>query len=285
MLPHRQFIVFPFFHAIFWLPLQVDTKQAVRTINQYDEELASYLVGISSAMYCPASKLLGWKCVACSHAGPLQNTEVVSDSQNTFQGTVGYSSDRDAIVISFRGSSNIKNWIANIKFRKKRAYNEYPEALVHRGFYELYQKVAAQVLASIRKIRHEHATAVILLTGHSLGGAIASICAFELKLLHGLDAHAVYTFGQPRLGNLAFAKLVQYYVPNLFRVIHADDLVPRLPPSYLHYHHSATEVRKFHKLQIGVLLTSRLQILYGKFSEWYRICSADHGEDRTMEAT
>nr|CCA27691.1 AlNc14C634G12304 [Albugo laibachii Nc14] len=39
------------------------------------------------------------------------------------------------------------------------------------------------------------------------------ICAFELKLLHGLNVEALHTFGQPRVGNYAFAKAVQELVP------------------------------------------------------------------------
>jgi|LakMenEpi03Aug12_release.lakeMendotaPanAssembly.Ray.scaffolds.fasta_scaffold2956781_1 hypothetical protein len=34
------------------------------------------------------------------------------------QGFVGYSSTHKAIVVAFRGSANIPNWIANIDFAK-----------------------------------------------------------------------------------------------------------------------------------------------------------------------
>lgn len=278
MLLHCAWIVF---HAILWLPLRGDTNPPLFSAGQYDEKLALYLVRISSAMYCPAPAISIWSCVACSQAGLLQDTKVVIDSESSFQGIVGYSADRDAIVIAFRGSSNLKNWIANVKFVKTKAYNDFPEALVHRGFYKLYQKVAAQVLASIQKLRQEHATAVILVTGHSLGGAIASICAFELKFLHDLDAHAVYTFGQPRLGNFAFAQLMNNYVPSLNRVIHAKDVVPHMLPSYLRYYHSKTEVRNVVKIHFKVSLSVPLQIFYGKFFESYRMCSAKDGEDKT----
>lgn len=42
------------------------------------------------------------------------------------------------------------------------------------------------------------------------------------------------TFGQPRIGNAAFASYYSRMVPNTFRITHERDIVPHLPP-YYHY--------------------------------------------------
>src|SRR5207247_2585619 len=45
----------------------------------------------------------------------------------------------------------------------------------------------------------------IWIAGHSLGGALAQLCAAHVDLL-GIPVEAVYTFGQPRVGDETFAK-------------------------------------------------------------------------------
>ena len=63
--------------------------------------------------------------------------------------------------------------------------------------------------------------------GHSLGGALATLAAFDLvrscKSLNSSQGPATdpicYTFGAPRLGNHAFAHLFNTTVPNTWHVI------------------------------------------------------------------
>ena len=50
-----------------------------------------------------------------------------------------------------------------------------------------------------------------------------------------------YTFGQPRVGNEAFANVFKTLVSE-YRVVHYADIVPHLPPEVLGFHHVATEV-------------------------------------------
>ncbi|KAL0586233.1 hypothetical protein ABG067_004082 [Albugo candida] len=175
---------------------KIDWRQT--TTDRYNESLAFYLARITSASYCSASTILQWNCLPCFLVAPLQSRKVVVDPKNDFQGIVGYSSHHDAIIISYRGSIDIQNWIDDFTFVQKKEYKNLPNVLVHEGFYRLYQEVAKQVVASVQDIRKEHKEAIILVTGHSMGGAVALICAFELSVLRALNVQAVYTFGQPR---------------------------------------------------------------------------------------
>lgn len=76
----------------------------------------------------------------------------------------------------------------------------------------------------------------VLVTGHSLGGSLASIMATHLvKTLTEAKVDAknvmLITFGQPRTGNLAYANLVDRLLPGrAFRVVANRDIVPNLPP-------------------------------------------------------
>ena len=63
----------------------------------------------------------------------------------------------------------------------------------------------------------------------------------------GSDSVQLMTFGQPCVGNAAFASYFSKYVPNTTRVTHEHDIVPHLPPYFsflpqLTYHHFPREV-------------------------------------------
>jgi hypothetical protein len=77
-------------------------------------------------------------------------------------------------------------------------------------------------------------------TGHGLGGAFAILAATDIKSLYQ-STDAVYTFGQPRVGNDAFASYYAKYLPDTYRVINNADIVPHLPATNAGYQHSSLE--------------------------------------------
>ena len=112
-------------------------------------------------------------------------------------------------------------------------------AVGHKKF--LSEKVKKTAYYAVRKklesILMEHKNAKFVVTGHSLGGALAVLFPTVLVLHQQTDIMkrllGVYTFGQPRIGNLQLAKFMEahleYPVPKYFRVVYSYDLVPRLP--------------------------------------------------------
>ena len=83
----------------------------------------------------------------------------------------------------------------------------------------------------------------IVVTGHSLGGAIAGLAAAELRNMGvgGDGAVALYTYGAPRIGQKAVSDYITNQSGGNFRVTHADDPVPRLPPLLVGYAHMSPE--------------------------------------------
>jgi len=77
------------------------------------------------------------------------------------------------------------------------------------------------------------------LTGHSLGGAMATICAGRCKLSqeHATPT-ALYTFGSPRVGNRQY---VNYAPITHYRWVNNNDIVCRVPPPWMGYRHAGTE--------------------------------------------
>ena len=66
----------------------------------------------------------------------------------------------------------------------------------------------------------------VIVTGHSLGGAIANLCAYSIANRFDISP-TVYTFGSPRIGNTRFRHLYDEKVPNTFRIVNQSDIVSR----------------------------------------------------------
>ena len=60
----------------------------------------------------------------------------------------------------------------------------------------------------------------LLVTGHSLGGALAVLAAFDIKSTMRDFALEMYTYGTPYPGNRAFAREFDALLPNTWHVIH-----------------------------------------------------------------
>lgn len=78
------------------------------------------------------------------------------------------------------------------------------------GFYVSYNNsmLEPNITASIRKMHAEHPDAPLYALGHSMGAALATICAMDVKFKVGLKDVRLYTFGSPRVGNAEFASFV-----------------------------------------------------------------------------
>ncbi|KAM1461974.1 hypothetical protein ACFX1Q_046154 [Malus domestica] len=93
------------------------------------------------------------------------------------------------------------------------------------------------VKRKLNSLLKEHKNAKFVVTGHSLGGALAILFPSVLVLHEEIEVMqrllGVYTFGQPRVGNRELGRYMEAHlnnpVPKYFRVVYCNDLVPRLP--------------------------------------------------------
>lgn len=75
----------------------------------------------------------------------------------------------------------------------------------------------------------------LYVTGHSLGGALATLTAYHALVHH--DNVQLYTFGCPRVANRPLAKQIDAQLEmRSYRCVHGWDIVPRVPP-FFSYHH------------------------------------------------
>jgi triacylglycerol lipase len=98
---------------------------------------------------------------------------------------------------------------------------------LHRGFDKAVQSVRSRVEDAIRK----GGVQPLFFTGHSLGGALATIAAMRARD-DNFQVTAVYTFGGARAGDQQFFNRYGLDLRNrTFRLVHGKDIVPSVPPS------------------------------------------------------
>ncbi len=139
----------------------------------------------------------------------------------------------EMIMIVFRGTepTNLQDWMTDLKIRKKPGlYGK-----VHRGFLKGFQVIWPEIRAKVKEWQIQAQS--LWLTGHSLGGALATLAMASLgeeaKPVHGL-----YTFGQPRVGGKTFARNFDLdFKSRMFRFVNNNDVVTRVPTRKTDYRH------------------------------------------------
>ena len=87
----------------------------------------------------------------------------------------------------------------------------------------------SQIYDYVNKMLHR-GVKYFIITGHSLGGALANLCAFHLLHSFGPDIiHSIYSYAAPRTGNVEFALSLFPLYNKYHSIINSNDLVPNLP--------------------------------------------------------
>ena len=106
---------------------------------------------------------------------------------------------------------------------------------VHRGF----KSEVDEIWPHIEKALEEN-DKTLWFCGHSLGGAMATICSGRCVLSYlKMEPEGLFTFGSPRVG---CRRYVNYVKMDHYRWVNNNDIVARVPPVLLGYRHSGTEM-------------------------------------------
>lgn len=98
-------------------------------------------------------------------------------------------------------------------------------AQVHSGFMDVYKMFRTNLMKALKDINPNN----IVISGHSLGGGVATLCAVDLASVYP-DKVVSYTFAAPRVGNSQLCSLIEQRL-KIYRIVNSCDLVPTLPPS------------------------------------------------------
>ena len=128
-------------------------------------------------------------------------------------------------ILTVEGTSSMDDWVTNLKFIVRKDNT-------HRGFKANAMSTLAKMVVSYESLEKDR---VIVVAGHSLGGATATVLA-DLLLKSTSELHIV-TIGSPRPGGRGLRKRLKD-VDHL-RFVHGSDIVPKSPPfltGYVHTH-------------------------------------------------
>jgi len=137
----------------------------------------------------------------------------------------------DGIVLAFRGTRTKSplDWLQNAAILLQRV-NGVP-GRVHAGFYRAVKSIWDSIKSTVLDMLETSNTTKIYMTGHSKGGAMASIAAILFDRDADLpNATQVLTFASAKVGDSAFAKAYNKEVNQTSYEFYLD-IVPFLPPS------------------------------------------------------
>ncbi|CEM31999.1 unnamed protein product [Vitrella brassicaformis CCMP3155] len=141
------------------------------------------------------------------------------------------SAKSSAMAVVFRGTETWFDWAVDLKISKKALPGDVDSVYVHEGFFwKLFSKgddgqsVYDLILRAVREELKKHQYEYIYVTGHSLGGALATLCGYQLAKDLPDRQIWVVSFASPRVGNQAW-KDAFHMTPNLEHVrvaVHGD---------------------------------------------------------------
>lgn len=154
-----------------------------------------------------------------AYGEPSPDTVPLHDGQSRPRGFIY--PGKNAAVVSFAGTESILDWLTDFRI----VHVPWYEFKVHNGFYNEFYKVLPQVTSVLKKYPRG---ADILVTGHSMGAALATLTSYYLAREYDLPTKCI-TFESPRVFNWKGAQSFNDYVPDSVRIQHHDDLVCRVP--------------------------------------------------------
>jgi triacylglycerol lipase len=153
---------------------------------------------------------------------------------------IGKGKYKGQAFILFRGTQYLADWLTNLNVLQTRScgFNQ----PVHDGFNQAFKSMLPQLLPFINGLKN-HGIHTIHCIGHSLGGALATLCGEWVKSNTGIKPF-IYTFGSPRVGFEGFASTCvrEIGADRMYRAYHKTDVVPCIPIwPYVHTPNDGTE--------------------------------------------
>lgn len=203
--------------------IAVDLTTACRMAKASDVTYYADLPGGSSG--CPNYAGVGYTAPPEAYYADVINAAVL--------GVTEY-----AVVLAFRGTltidtenwhafwDSILDWLDDAD--AKHITVPYTTGLVHQGFADSLESLWNQFIPSVRRLTAGGLP--LLVTGHSKGGALATLAAVRLLHDEHIEPAGVLTFGAPRAGDSQFASACDSTLQKHWRFENTNDIVPHLPP-------------------------------------------------------
>jgi hypothetical protein len=183
---------------------------------------AAYLSDPASYQYFPSGSLVNATFTGTTDGGTVVN------------GFAGVNTNQQRIVFAFQGTANTEQLITEMLDSEAVAVPALGAGVtVAEYFLDAHNALWTETSAALTALMNDYPNWPVYVTGHSLGGALASlfsIYAVVNFLIPYTSAPTMYTYGQPRVGDYGYSTAHLQYVPNSFRLVNNRDPVPHLPP-------------------------------------------------------
>ncbi|ESQ39115.1 hypothetical protein EUTSA_v10001768mg [Eutrema salsugineum] len=153
---------------------------------------------------------------------------------------------RRDVVISFRGTATCLEWLENLRATLTHLPDDGPTGpnlngsnsgpMVESGFLSLYTSGAHSLRDMVREEiarllqSYGDEPLSLTITGHSLGAAIATLAAYDIKTtFKRAPMVTVISFGGPRVGNRSFRRLLEKQGTKVLRIVNSDDVITKVP--------------------------------------------------------
>lgn len=171
------------------------------------------------------------------------------------QAWIFWNQDTQRLVVAFRGTEQTQ-WKdlmtdANL-FPTKIEYDEGTMRLssdatpegndvwVHTGFLKAYVCIQKEVADVVNQIVGQGSWDCFI-TGHSLGGALSTLCAYDLGMQGKVGSIVCYNYGSPMVGSQAFTESFNKLIPHCWRIVNENDAVCQVP-RMIGYSHAGRKV-------------------------------------------
>ncbi|SCV02067.1 LAMI_0G15588g1_1 [Lachancea mirantina] len=270
------------FKTSYGKPYEETTKSQVPGISDLVYERLVYFSKICALTYCiERNELVCYKSFA--EGGCPPRLKFCSNEEDNFgiwrtrvelvllaekgelgTGYIAVDHERRVVMLAFRGSSTRQDWLSDLLIYPAEYlpssiefYNEWvstgkikpcDNCMVHRGFHIFLKTLSAQFFDHVESVSLSFPDYKLVITGHSLGAALATLAGIELKL-RGYDP-LVLTYASPHIFNYDLSVWVDElfgthdihqnsmksglveFTRGYFRVIHMQDYITMVPPFY-----------------------------------------------------
>jgi hypothetical protein len=226
---------------------------------------ATRYAAFASATYSTLNEVKAWDCEPCVKSDVVPHNITVVEMDPLFDGrvdvfTIAPLGEASKIVVAFRGETSesaaawmgIEHAFAEATFGPQYANVATGETSpgaagtvrnAQRSVWAKYALAQSRLLHGLSNIvlrSPRGAATEVVLVGHSTGGALATLAAYDLHL-HGFNVAEVWTFGSPRVGDAVFANAWNAALRDKsFRVVNGMDGVVHYPRAPM-FHHVGTE--------------------------------------------
>ncbi|KAJ3733896.1 alpha/beta-hydrolase [Lentinula guzmanii] len=198
------------------------------------------------AAYCPTDVLKDWKCGEACEANSDFEVSLVGGDGDDIQ-ICKYSPSLGAVIVAHQASAILFSDLTDADILLATPSTALFPGIsssveVHSGFLNKHALTANVILAKVKSIMNSKVTNNIVAIGHSLGGALAEIDTIFFRFNIPSASISAMTYGTPRVGNHAWAALVDASDVNFKRIDNEIDPIPIVPGRFLGFEHPIGEI-------------------------------------------